>query len=124
MASVRTTLVNNEVTQPLFELSKGEMPFVVNSRISYSGDSRSDIHLNSLNYEKEGEKVAFSGGEFQVNADRDGKVISLSGEAQSGLIDAVNEYDQKVQITFNNLKTRVPVHLRISANEWVISNFL
>ncbi|EHG6165461.1 YdgA family protein [Escherichia fergusonii] len=105
MASVRTTLVNNEVTQPLFELSKGEMPFVVNSRISYSGDSRSDIHLNSLNYEKEGEKVAFSGGEFQVNADRDGKVISLSGEAQSGLIDAVNEYDQKVQITFNNLKT-------------------
>lgn len=25
-------------------------------------------------------------------------------EAQSGLVNAVNEYDQKVQITFNNLK--------------------
>ncbi|VEB59836.1 Putative GTP-binding protein YdgA [Salmonella enterica subsp. enterica] len=32
-------------------------------------------------------------------------VVSLSGEAQSGLVDAVNEYNQKVQLTFNNLKT-------------------
>ncbi|ECY4332807.1 DUF945 domain-containing protein, partial [Salmonella enterica subsp. enterica serovar Weltevreden] len=52
-----------------------------------------------------GEKVAFSGGELQLNADKDGNVVSLSGEAQSGLVDAVNEYNQKVQLTFNNLKT-------------------
>ncbi len=32
-------------------------------------------------------------------------MVSLSGEAQSGLVDAVNEYNQKVQLTFNNLKT-------------------
>lgn len=31
-------------------------------------------------------------------------MLSLTGEAQSGLVNAVNEYDQKVQITFNNLK--------------------
>lgn len=74
MASIQTTLVNNEVSKP-------------------------------LNYEQKDEKVAFSGGEFQLNADRDGKAISLSGEAQSGRIDAVNEYNQKVQLTFNNLKT-------------------
>ncbi|ENC1171577.1 YdgA family protein, partial [Escherichia coli] len=63
------------------------------------------ISLKPLNYEQKDEKVAFSGGEFQLNADRDGKAISLSGEAQSGRIDAVNEYNQKVQLTFNNLKT-------------------
>ncbi len=51
------------------------------------------------------EKVRLSGGEFQLNADKDGNVVSLSGEAQSGLVDAVNEYNQKVQLTFNNLKT-------------------
>lgn len=32
-------------------------------------------------------------------------MVSLSGEAQSGPVDAVNEYNQKVQLTFNNLKT-------------------
>jgi uncharacterized protein YdgA (DUF945 family) len=48
--------------------------------------------------------VAFSGGHFQLDADRDGNVFSLTGEAQSGLVNAVNEYDQKVQLTFNNLK--------------------
>ncbi|MCZ8626630.1 YdgA family protein [Escherichia albertii] len=104
MASVQTTLVNTNVTNPLFEMAN-ETPFVINSRIGYNGDSSSDISLKPLNYEQEGEKVAFSGGEFQLNADKDGKAISLSGEAQSGIIDAVNEYNQKVQLTFNNLKT-------------------
>ncbi|MBZ3672596.1 hypothetical protein JT305_17300 [Salmonella enterica subsp. enterica serovar Senftenberg] len=42
------------------------------------------ISLKPLNYENAGEKVAFSGGEFQLNADKDGNVVSLSGEAQSG----------------------------------------
>jgi uncharacterized protein YdgA (DUF945 family) len=31
-------------------------------------------------------------------------VFSLTGEAESGLVNAVNEYNQKVQLTFNNLK--------------------
>ena len=87
MASIQTTLVNNEVSKPLFDMAKGETPFEINSRIGYSGDSSSDISLKPL------------------NADRDGKAISLSGEAQSGRIDAVNEYNQKLQLTFNNLKT-------------------
>ena len=91
MASIQTTLVNNEVSKPLFDMAKGETPFEINSRIGYSGDSSSDISLKPLNYEQKDEKVAFSGGEFQLNADRDGKAISLSGE--------------KVQLTFNNLKT-------------------
>jgi uncharacterized protein YdgA (DUF945 family) len=51
------------------------------------------------------EKVAFSGGDFQLDADREGNVFSLNGEAASGLVNAVNQYGQKVQITFNNLKT-------------------
>ncbi|EAM6530669.1 DUF945 domain-containing protein [Salmonella enterica] len=105
MASVKTTLVNNDAAKPLFDIAKGDAPFVINTRIGYGGDTRSDISLNPLNYENAGEKVAFSGGEFQLNADKDGNVVSLSGEAQSGLVDAVNEYNQKVQLTFNNLKT-------------------
>ncbi|MGP8847728.1 DUF945 family protein, partial [Enterobacter hormaechei] len=61
--------------------------------------------LKPLNYEKGDEKVAFSGGEFQFTADKEGNAVSLTGNAQSGVVNAVNEYDQKVQLTFNNLKT-------------------
>ena len=104
MASVKSTLVNNDATKPLFDLAKNESPFVIDTRISYAGDTSSDIALKALNYEKGDEKVAFSGGNFKVDADRDGKVISLTGSAESGLVNAVNEYDQKVQLTFNNLK--------------------
>ncbi|MEB4675374.1 YdgA family protein [Enterobacteriaceae bacterium G50] len=105
MASVNTTLVNNDVTKPLFDIAKGETPFVIDTRISYSGDTHSAINLKPLNYEKDAEKVAFSGGDFELSADRDGNVVSLTGEAESGLVNAVNEYNQKVQLTFNNLKT-------------------
>ncbi len=105
MASVNTTLVNNDVTKPLFDIAKGETPFVIDTRISYGGDTHSAINLKPLNYEKDAEKVAFSGGDFELSADRDGNVVSLTGEAESGLVNAVNEYNQKVQLTFNNLKT-------------------
>ena len=105
MASVKTTLVNNEATKPLFDLAKNESPFEVNTRISYAGDTSSAINLKALNYEQGDEKVAFSGGNFKLDADREGNVFSLTGDAASGLVHAVNEYGQKVQLTFNNLKT-------------------
>ncbi|MTH48259.1 YdgA family protein [Intestinirhabdus alba] len=104
MASVKTTLVNNETSRPLFEIAKGETPFVVNSRIAYSGDSRSAISLKPLSYEKDSEKVSFSGGEFRFDADKEGKVFSLAGEAESGLVGSLNKYGQRVQIAFHGLK--------------------
>lgn len=104
MASVKTVLVKNDVTKQLFDIAKDTSPFEIETRISYSGDTSSDIALKALNYENGTDKVAFSGGHFQLDADRDGNNVSLSGEAQSGLVNAVNEYDQKVQLTFNNLK--------------------
>ncbi|WP_140397703.1 DUF945 family protein, partial [Escherichia coli] len=74
-------LVNIEVSKPLFDMAIGEMPFEINSRIGNSGDSSSDISLKPLIYEQKDEKVAISGGEFLLNADRDGKAISLYGMA-------------------------------------------
>jgi uncharacterized protein YdgA (DUF945 family) len=105
MATVNSTLVNNDATKQLFELAKGQSPFDISTRISYSGDTHSNINLKPLNYEKGEEKVAFSGGEFKLDADREGNVFSLNGNVESGVINAVNEYNQKVQLTFNNLKT-------------------
>ncbi|CBG88213.1 YdgA family protein [Citrobacter rodentium] len=105
MASVKTTLQNNDASKPLFDLAKGETPFEANSRIGYGGDTRSVLTIKPLNYENKTDKVAFSGGEFTVNVDKDGKAMSLAGEVQSGLVDTVNKYGQQVQFTFNNLKT-------------------
>lgn len=105
MASVHTQLVNNDVTKALFEMAKGESPFVAETRIGYAGDTRSDINLRALNFEKEGEKVAFGGANFRVSADKEGNAVAVSGEAQSGLVDTVNEFGQKVQLSFNNFKT-------------------
>ena len=105
MASVHTELVNNEVTKGLFDIAKGRSPFEADTRIGYGGDTRSDITFSPLNAEKGNDKVAFSGGNFRLSANKEGHAFSLSGEAQSGLVDTVNEFGQKVQLSFNNLKT-------------------
>ncbi|XXD09475.1 YdgA family protein [Klebsiella sp. R445] len=104
MASVNTTLVNNDTSKALFEIAKGETPFIIDTRIAYSGDSRSAITLKPLDYTKGDEKVTFSGGQFQLNADAEGKSVSLTGDASGGQINALNEYNQKVQLSFSNLK--------------------
>ncbi|XTZ36655.1 YdgA family protein [Salmonella enterica] len=105
MASVHTTLVNNDVASAMFDIASGKSPFYADTRIGYNGDTRSNITLLALNSEKNGEKVAFSGGELQVDVDKSGNEMSVKGEAQSGLVDTVNEYGQRIQFSFNDLKT-------------------
>lgn len=104
MAVVDSQLVKSNTSEQLFELAKGKSPFEVTTRINYSGATNSDIVLNPLNYEKENDKIAFNGGDFEFNADADGNVLSLTGSAGSGLLNVMNQYGQKVQFTFNNLK--------------------
>ena len=105
MASVHTTLVNNPTTKPLFDITKGKSFIDAQTRIGYSGDTSSDIDLLPLDYVKGDEKVAFSGGQFKADVDGKGDKISVSGEAQSGLVNTTNEYGQHVQMTFNGIKT-------------------
>ena len=105
MASVSSTLVNNDVSKPLFDAAKGKSPFSAETRVGYSAATDSRITLEPLNYEAEGEKLAFSGGTLRMQADREGKELALSGEIKSGDFDSLNEYNQRVQLSFSNLKT-------------------
>ena len=105
MASVSSTLVNNAVSKPLFDAAKGKSPFSAETRVGYSAATDTRITLEPLNYEAEGEKMAFSGGTLRMQADREGKELALSGEIKSGDFDTLNEYNQRVQLSFSNLKT-------------------
>jgi len=105
MASVSSTLVNNEVSKPLFNAAKGKSPFSAETHVGYTAATDSRITLEPLNYEAEGEKLVFSGGTLRMQADREGKALALSGEIKSGDFDTLNEYNQRVQLSFNNFKT-------------------
>lgn len=105
MASIRTVLVNNPTTNPLFDLTKGQPFFDAQTRVGYSGATSSDIEFLPLNYENGEEKVAFSGGQLTVDTDGDYNKIALSGEVKSSLVNTVNQYGQHVQMTFNGIKT-------------------
>ncbi|WP_054180751.1 YdgA family protein [Trabulsiella odontotermitis] len=105
MASVKTVLVNNAVTKPLFDLANGQSFVESDTRISYNGDTRSLISLKPLNREAGQEKLSLSGGEFTFDADRDGTAFALSGSVPSALIETVNENGMRVKLTLDNLTT-------------------
>lgn len=105
LASVNTTLANNATTKALFDHTKGQSLFTADTRVGYSGATATDITLVPVNYQQEQDKIAFSGGEFTVAVDGDSNEMSLKGNIDSALIDSVNEYGQRVQMSINNLKT-------------------
>lgn len=105
MASIRTELVNNPTTKPLFDMTKGKSFIDAQTRVGYNGSTSSDIDLLPLNYENGDDKLAFSGAQFSADVDGAGNEIAVSGEAKSGLINTVNQYGQHVQMTFNGVKT-------------------
>lgn len=105
MASVSSTLVNNDVTKPLFDAAKGKSPFSAETRVGYSAATDTQVTLAPLNYDAEGEKLVFSGGTMRLQADREGKELALNGGIPSVQLDTLNEYNQRVQLSFSNLKT-------------------
>lgn len=118
MVFVYIMLVKNDVSQVLFEIVKGDIFFIVDMCIVYSGDSQLVIVFNVFDYVKGDEKVIFSGGQFQFDVDCDGKNISLKGQVGSGQIDVFNEYNQKVQLCFVNLIIDGVIEL-VSFNECI-----
>ncbi|VEB98187.1 Bacterial protein of uncharacterised function (DUF945) [Cedecea lapagei] len=105
MASIHTELVNNDATKQLFVLTKDKPLINVETRVGYGGATSSDIVLAAIDANEGENKLSFSGGKFTADVDGAGNEISLSGEADSGLINTVNEYGQRVQFSFNGIKT-------------------
>ncbi|KNC92577.1 YdgA family protein [Trabulsiella odontotermitis] len=102
-ASVKTMLVNNDVTRPLFDPTNGQPLVGMDTRISYNGNTRTRITLAPLNRETDPGKLSLSGGEFTLNADRDGTAFSLSGSLPTVQFGMINENGMRTQLTLSNL---------------------
>lgn len=111
MASVSSALVNNATTKPVFDLTKGQSPVTINTRISYGGATTSTVDLVPVDYDKAPYKVAFAGGSLDISVDSAGDTISTNGALGRIQVESVNEYNQKVGLVLNSLKTSGETHL-------------
>ncbi|MTD39747.1 DUF945 family protein [Erwinia sp. CPCC 100877] len=96
MASVQTTLIKNETTKSLFESTGGKSFIDADTRISYGGDTSSDIALRPLELNHEKNKVVFGGGEFTADVSKRGETVTLKGEVGNARFTGPNEYGQQV----------------------------
>lgn len=101
MAYVTLSVVQNDVLEPLFQLTGGQSPFVSHARVTYRGNAGVDWMVPALSYKQDGRSLTFSGmkgdGDFarearafvgnlrvelielQGGADEDNVALSLQG---------------------------------------------
>ncbi|CAQ84248.1 MULTISPECIES: YdgA family protein [Photorhabdus] len=77
-ASVHSELENSEALKPLFEVTKGKSLFTADSRISYSGDTISDVDIIPVDFAENGAKFNFSGAKLTSDLSHGLKDISLT----------------------------------------------
>ncbi|OON40409.1 hypothetical protein BTJ39_08315 [Izhakiella australiensis] len=113
MASVHSDLQNTDPVRKLFELTKDKPFITADTRIGYSGDTSSDIHLLPIDYQdaNSGDRLAFNGGDLTISADKQGNQVDYSGNIDSLAVTSKNAMDMPVLLTFNGMTFDGKTHL-------------
>ncbi|MFE8154256.1 YdgA family protein [Brenneria goodwinii] len=110
MASVHGELTNTPVVKPLFDLTQNK-PFVTaETRVSYSGDTRSDISLLPIEHQGNEQKLSFSGAEIQLDVAHDFRSNKLSGTISNILVEKRNPWGEMEQLALKDLAMDVNNH--------------
>ncbi|QTF08368.1 YdgA family protein [Brenneria izadpanahii] len=116
MASVHGELANTQVVSPLFYLTHNK-PFVTaETRVSYSGDTHTDISLLPIEHQDDNQKLSFSGAEIQLDVASDFRSNKLTGTIGNIQMEMRNQWGEMEQLTLkdfamdvNNLKGKFDI---------------
>lgn len=70
MAAMNVSLVNGEITKPLFDAAKGRSPIDANIRASYDKSIATQLVVAPASYSDTKTTFAFDGGEFNLSGDK------------------------------------------------------
>ncbi|MCL2895768.1 YdgA family protein [Brenneria tiliae] len=102
MASVHSELANTPVVKPLFDLTQNK-PFIsAETRVAYSGDTRSEVTLLPVEYQGNDQKFSFSGTELQLDVASDLRRSALTGTVNSLLLEKKNPWGETEQVSIND----------------------
>ncbi|MEE3649275.1 MULTISPECIES: YdgA family protein [unclassified Brenneria] len=110
MASVHSELANTPVVKPLFDLT-GDKPFIAaETRVAYSGDTRSDVTLLPIEYQGADQKFSFSGTELQLDIANDLRSSKLAGTVNNLLMEKKNPWGETEQVSINDIVVNTNNH--------------
>lgn len=69
MAAMKVSLVNGEITKPLFDAAKGHSPIDANIRVTYDKSIATQVVVAPASYSDTETTFAFDGGEFNVSGE-------------------------------------------------------
>ncbi len=103
MASVQSELAKNNITQPLFNVTKDQSPINAVTQIAFDGATSSVINLIPVDYTKDKDHVVFSGSTITADVDAKGDKVKFELNSANGSIDTVSNIGQPVKATFNGI---------------------
>lgn len=131
MAAMNVSLVNGEITKPLFDAAKGRSPIDANIRASYDKSLATQIVVAPASYSDTKTTFAFDGGEFNLSGDKlSFDDVQVNGQLKNIVISQdsndVKIYSDSMTITSTGHKVNddIPVgsadvslnNIRINAN--------
>ncbi|MBW7984404.1 YdgA family protein [Enterobacillus tribolii] len=103
MASVHTELENTPAVKAIFDATKGQSPFDINSRIAYSGDTSSRIDFVPVDFVKDKTSIKFSGATIDADVGRDLSAMKMTIASDSLFISAPNQHGETENLTLQGL---------------------
>ncbi|MEH2921286.1 YdgA family protein [Samsonia erythrinae] len=92
MASVHTEPAKTPAVKAWFELTKDKPFFTADTRVTYSGDTQSDIKLEPIDYQTPEQKFTFSGADVLLDVGRDLRSSKLDTTIASLKMERQNQW--------------------------------
>ncbi|MEA9391143.1 YdgA family protein [Acerihabitans sp. TG2] len=110
MASVYSQLDTTPLVKPLMEASQGKSPLTAVTRVSYNGDTVSDITLVPFDFKNATSLLSTNGGNVNLSIDHELNKVAAKGNIGSLVIGGVNQWQQHEQVALQNLSLDSTTH--------------
>jgi len=102
LAFIHTELVSNELTKPVFEVTKGVSPVTSDIVVAYNGDSAGTANLAPFDFEKDKQSVKFSG--MLIDGSFERATRKIVGTVKSDLLSMnITDTDENAKIDIQGI---------------------
>lgn len=110
-ASIRTQLINNQVTHSLFDGAKGHSPLDAETRINYNSSTQTVLHFLPLDLDLQQQSVRYDDSKVVLNSDKQFNQISYQGKFNQFALSGVTSNHEVSTLAFKGLSFSGQSHL-------------
>lgn len=123
MAATKLSLVNNALTKPLFDLTKGKSPVSALVSFAWDGATSSDITIAAGEYKDKSSVLTFDGADYHINANAAMDAFDYNAKSQKITISGQTGAEIVIpEITFSGHLNKTPFNFMTGDEQANVDN--